>query len=102
MLDDSPERGELARAHIWVTGRVQNVGFRAYVAYNAQKIEVTGWVRNIGYNTVEAVAEGTQAQIEQFLEMVRMGPRGSRIDESHLEAEIPAGEFQDFQVRASR
>lgn len=102
-MDSTPEDSKLARVHVWVTGRVQGVGFRAHVAYNArQHIGVTGWVRNVGYETVEAVAEGTQAQIERFVLMMKMGPRNSHVDECRVEDETPAGEFQDFQVRSSR
>ena len=49
---------ENVRAHVWVQGTVQNVGFRAYVEAQAHQVGVTGWVRNVGYDTVEAVAEG--------------------------------------------
>ncbi len=99
---NSSQRSEPARVHAWVTGRVQGVGFRAFVAYSAQKIGVTGWVRNVGYDTVEAVAEGSQVQVEQFIQMMKTGPRNSQVDESRVEAETHTGEFADFQVRASR
>jgi len=102
MTESDAEGSELARAHVWVTGRVQNVGFRAFVEYNAQMIGVTGWVRNVSYDTVEAVAEGTQAQIDEFVLMMKMGPRAARVDECRVDVETPAGEFQDFQMRYSR
>ena len=92
----------LARVHIWVTGRVQGVGFRAFVASSAMYIGVTGWVRNTGYDMVEVVAEGTQQQVEQFIRTVKTGPRASRVDESRVELETPSGEFVDFQMRSSR
>jgi acylphosphatase len=96
MVDDR------ARVHIWVTGRVQGVGFRAFVATSAGFIGVTGWVRNTGYETVEAVAEGTQLQIEQFTRMIKTGPSVSRVEASRLEEETPTGEFADFEIRSSR
>jgi acylphosphatase len=96
MVDD------LARAHIWVTGRVQGVGFRAFVASSAGFIGVTGWVRNAGYDTVEALAEGTHQQVEQFIRVVKKGPSASRVDESRVEEETPTGEFADFEIRSSR
>ncbi len=99
---NNSQRSELARVHVWVTGRVQGVGFRAFVAYSAQRLGVTGWVRNMGYDTVEAVAEGTQAQIEQFILMMKTGPRNALVDESRVEEETHTGEFADFQVRAFR
>jgi len=91
-----------ARVHVWVTGRVQGVGFRAYVAYRAQGIGLTGWVRNVGDDAVESIAEGTQGQIEQFIQVMKMGPRNARVDECRVDAETPAGEFQSFEIKASR
>lgn len=93
---------ENVRIHVWVKGRVQAVGFRAFVQQNSFQIGVTGWVRNVGTDTVEAVAEGTKAQIDRFLEMVKRGPNFSRVDESHEEWEQVSGEFAAFHVRASR
>jgi acylphosphatase len=92
---------EIARVHVWVQGRVQAVGFRAFVQQNALQIGVTGWVRNVGYDTVEAVAEGTMDQVDSFLVMIKRGPLGSRIDDSHEEWEQPGGEFESFRVKAS-
>lgn len=91
-----------ARAHVWVTGRVQGVGFRAHVEYNARKIGVNGWVRNVGYETVEAIAEGTFEQVQQFVQMMKTGPRASRVDECRVDDETPAGEFHQFLVKSSR
>lgn len=96
------EQNEIVRLHVWVQGRVQAVGFRAFVQQNAIKIGVTGWVRNVGYDTVEAVAEGSKAQIEEFLRMVKHGPLGSRVDESREEWEQVSGEFEAFRVKPSR
>jgi acylphosphatase len=89
------------RAHIWVTGREQGVGFRAYVESIAHQADVTGWVRNVGYDTVEAVAEGTRAKVEQFIELMKQGPRASRVDESRIEWETSTGEFREFGVKRS-
>ncbi len=93
---------ETTRAHIWVSGRVQGVGFRAFVQQSAAYIGVTGWVRNVGWNTVETVAEGTQEQVTQFIAVVKTGPRASRVDESKVEWETPTGEFRSFEMRSSR
>ncbi len=92
---------EQIRAHIWVKGRVQNVGFRAYVEYKALHIGVLGWVRNIGQDTVETVAEGTRIQIDEFIEMVKQGPRGSRVDEARIEYEPLTGQLSGFTVKRS-
>lgn len=95
------KQDEIIRAHVWVQGRVQAVGFRAFVQQNAFQIGVTGWVRNVGYDTVEAVAEGTKEQVEGFLRMVKRGPMGARVDTSREEWERVTGEFGSFRVKAS-
>lgn len=92
---------EIVRVHIWVKGRVQGVGFRAHVEYNALQIEVAGWVRNVGWDTVETVAQGTREQIDQFIEMVKAGPRSSRVDEALVEYESPTGYLNGFTVKHS-
>jgi acylphosphatase len=89
------------RAHVWVKGRVQNVGFRAYIESVARQTGVTGWVRNVGYDTVESVAEGERAKVEQFIELMKQGPRASRVDESRIAWESPTGEFFEFGVKRS-
>ena len=92
---------ENVRAHVWVQGTVQNVGFRAYVEAQAHQVGVTGWVRNVGYDTVEAVAEGEREKAERFIEAMKAGPRASRVRESKVEWEPVTGEFKSFEVRRS-
>ncbi len=87
--------------HIWVKGRVQNVGFRAHVEYHALEIGVLGWVRNVGPDIVEAVAEGTPLQIDQFIEMVKKGPRASHVDQARVEYETTTGQLTGFDVKRS-
>ena len=92
---------ETVRVHMWVKGRVQAVGFRAHVEYYALQIGVLGWVRNIGHDTVETVAEGTRGQINQFIEMVKTGPNASRVDEARVEYEPTTGRLDGFTVKHS-
>jgi acylphosphatase len=87
------------RVHMWVKGRVQAVGFRAHVEYYALQIGVLGWVRNIGSDTVETIAEGTREQINQFIQMVKTGPSASRVNEAHVEYEPSTGQLDGFIVR---
>ena len=97
-----PNPNELVRAHIWVKGRVQGVGFRAHVEYHARQIGgITGWVRNVGWNTVEAIAEGSRGNVERLIAMMQEGPRASRVDEVKIEHETITGEFAEFGVKRS-
>ena len=103
-MDQEPRSGnnQRVRAHIWVKGRVQAVGFRAHVEYSARQIGgLTGWVRNVGYDTVEAVAEGERQRVDRLIEEMKEGPRSSRVDETKVEWEAPTGEFEQFGVRRS-
>jgi acylphosphatase len=95
------DHSEGVRVHIWVKGRVQAVGFRAYVQQNAVQLGVSGWVRNVANDRVEAVAEGSREQIDDFILAVKRGPLGSRVDEAREERESVTGEFQSFRVKAS-
>jgi acylphosphatase len=62
---------------------------------------LTGWVRNVGDDTVEAVAEGERLKVEKFIHVIQDGPRGARVDESKVEWEEPTGESDWFEVRRS-
>ena len=97
----SETSNEIVRAHVWVKGRVQGVGFRAHVEFYGNQLGVTGWVRNVGYDTVEAVAEGTREKMERFIEMMKQGPISSRVDELRVEREESTGEFREFGVKRS-
>ena len=96
------EQAENVRAHIWVKGHVQGVGFRAHVEYAARQIGgLTGWVRNVGYDQVEVLVEGPRSKVELLINDVRTGPRASRVDNTTVEWEPVTGEFQVFGVRRS-
>jgi acylphosphatase len=102
-MDQNPSSGkEIVRAHVRVRGRVQGVGFRAHVEYSARQIGgLTGWVRNVGYDTVEAVIEGERNQVDRLVGAIKQGPRASRVDSSEVEWETPTGEFLEFGVKRS-
>ena len=102
--DEKPlSKDNIVCAHVWVKGRVQGVGFRAHVEYHARKIGgLTGWLRNVGYNTVEAIAEGQHEKVERFIEMMKQGPSVSRVDESTMEWEEVTGGFREFGMRRSK
>jgi acylphosphatase len=90
------------RLHFWVSGRVQNVGFRAYVAQQAWQLGLTGWVRNRGWDEVEALAEGDPQALQTFAAALQKGPSASRVDALRQEEEPVTGEFPRFEIRSSR
>jgi acylphosphatase len=65
--------------HISVRGRVQGVGFRAFVEHEALKRALRGWVRNRRDGTVEAVFEGEATVVAAAVEACRRGPIGAHV-----------------------
>jgi acylphosphatase len=66
--------------HMIVDGRVQGVGFRAFVEHEALRRGVGGWVRNRRDGSVEAVFEGEAAVVVAMIEACGKGPPGARVD----------------------
>jgi acylphosphatase len=66
--------------HIIVRGRVQGVGYRAFVADEAMNRRLEGWVRNRRDGSVEAVFSGPAEMVEPMVEACRRGPWGARVD----------------------
>ena len=60
--------------HLRISGRVQGVGFRAALQFEAQANGISGWVRNRRDGTVEAVVQGNPQAIEKILAWARRGP----------------------------
>ena len=81
--------------HVIVHGRVQGVGFRAFVEYEAVARGLEGWVRNRHEGTVEAVFKGEEAIVFDMIEACRRGPSGARVDALHQRE----GDGADFRPR---
>ena len=66
--------------HMLVRGRVQGVGYRAFVEHEALKRGLEGWVRNRRDGGVEAVFSGAQEKVDAMIEACRRGPALARVD----------------------
>lgn len=66
--------------HLIISGRVQGVGYRKWTAAQAQRLGLSGWVRNRADKTVEAVLCGNAQAIEAMIEACRSGPMLARVD----------------------
>jgi len=84
--------------HLIIKGKVQGVFYRASTKEAADKLGLTGWVKNTIDGNVEAFATGTTEQLNQFTEWCRNGPRKAVVTEI-LITEKPEEIFNDFSVR---
>ena len=92
-----PKTGRgLRRVHVFITGRVQGVGFRAFTQSNARGLKLTGWVKNLADGRVEAVIEGPADKVRELLDLVKRGPRWAKVDTLEMKDETPKGDFKQF------
>jgi len=66
--------------HAAITGRVQGVGYRAWVSREAERLALRGWVRNRRDGSVEAVFKGDEGALVRMLDECGRGPRGAKVD----------------------
>ncbi len=82
-----------------IKGRVQGVGFRYFAKNTAEELNLTGWVRNLPDETVEVLAVGPLSSLEQFMQRLRIGPIGSRVDSTHFQWLPEPEDFTRFEIR---
>lgn len=91
-------RGESLRA--LVRGRVQGVGFRAFVVWRARELGLRGFARNLSDGTtVEVIAEGPRATLETLLTALRSGPTMSYVKAVDVTWGEASGSYDGFGVR---
>ncbi|NPV46302.1 MAG: acylphosphatase [Armatimonadetes bacterium] len=84
-----------------VSGHVQGVGFRGFVALRAQRLRLRGYVRNLMGGEVEVVAEGEEHDLRNLLQVLEAGPRAARVTNVQVSWAEPTGEFASFTVRGT-
>ena len=85
-------------AHVFVSGIVQGVGYRFATLDQANQLGTCGWVRNLPDGRVEAVFEGTQANVEEMIRWCYKGPPGAAVKNVVVEYQEPQ-DLQEFQIR---
>jgi acylphosphatase len=86
------------RAHVVIEGRVQGVFFRAETQRAAQRLGVTGWVRNRPEGTVEAVFEGPSQAVQQSVDWCWQGSPRATVSDVKIEWQEFTGEFNNFSI----
>ena len=74
-----------ARLTVLVSGRVQGVGFRAFVRRQAIDVGLSGYAENLSDGRVEVVAEGARAELEHLVVHLRNGPAHARVDDLEVQ-----------------
>jgi acylphosphatase len=87
------------RIHVFISGRVQGVGFRAFTQEQAQRLKLIGFVRNLDDGRVEMVAEGPATDIEKLIVEVKHGPPSARVDKLDCTDEKPRGDYKGFSIK---
>ena len=75
----------MSSLRVVATGRVQGVGYRAFVEREAQRLGLSGWARNRADGSVEAVIAGQAAALEAMLAEMRRGPTHARVADLAVE-----------------
>ena len=75
--------------HVTIRGRVQGVGYRAWVEHRAMAHDLEGWVRNRRDGIVEALFAGPEAVVTTMIAACRRGPSSARVDALQDEAGNP-------------
>ncbi|MBM3213381.1 acylphosphatase [Candidatus Poribacteria bacterium] len=89
----------IVACRVLVSGRVQNVGFRAFVLELAERLGVVGYVRNLPDGRVEAFVEGRPEAVEELVTRMRRGSTGARVETASVEPREPSGTYADFRIR---
>jgi acylphosphatase len=90
---------EIGRLSATVIGRVQGVGFRWWVRSAADRLRLTGWVMNApDERSVELVAEGRVAALDELERLLRQGPPGSVVDRVEASRSPASGGYGPFQI----
>ena len=87
----------MSALHLHIDGRVQGVGFRESMRRQAERLGITGWVRNCAEGSVEAVISGDESAISAMLAWCHAGPPLARVDK--VAHSVTLSSFSSFIMR---
>ncbi|MFA5770604.1 MAG: acylphosphatase [Patescibacteria group bacterium] len=88
----------LKQVHLYIKGDVIGVGFRAWTKIQAKIIGVTGWVRNVDSDWIEAQIQGEEEKVKQIIELIKKGPPISHISDVQIFFQEPKEIFDNFKI----
>jgi acylphosphatase len=91
---------DLASVKVVIYGSVQGVFFRDFTSRQAGELGLTGYVRNLpGGGSVEVVAEGDKAKLEELIARLKKGPPRAIVERIEVNWSLPSGNYSRFSVR---
>ncbi|WP_237203005.1 acylphosphatase [Rothia endophytica] len=90
-----PAKAQLAAI---VSGRVQGVGFRWWVAGEAKPLGLVGYAKNLDDGTVEVIAQGSWTGCESLLAALRSGDTAGHVEQVQAEIGEPEGRYKSFGI----
>lgn len=84
--------------HLLISGKVQGVFFRESARRVAQKLNITGWIKNREDEKVEAVISGDEKSLSDFISWAKCGPERASVDEV-LASKQPFTIFEVFEIK---
>jgi acylphosphatase len=70
--------------HAYVSGRVQGVYFRQTTAEQAERLDLSGWVRNLDDGRVEVLFEGEAEAVRELAAWLQQGPERAEVSALEL------------------
>lgn len=83
---------------ITVSGRVQGVGFRYFIAQIAENLDLNGYAKNLFTGEVEIVAEGREEFLQELIKKAKEGPRNSRVNSCKVEWLDFQKKYNNFEI----
>lgn len=90
--------GDRVRAHVYISGEVQGVNFRAHTRDEAKRAGLDGWVRNLSDGRVEAIFEGSRAGVQRLVSWCYSGPPSSEVEHVDVEWEEATNNEGPFSI----
>lgn len=86
--------------HYHVFGRVQGVWFRGSAQDQARRLGLFGWVRNCEDGSVESIACGAPAALDEFRSWLQQGPPAARVDSVEESKASQSPDVDDFVIKS--
>ncbi len=88
----------MIRIKMTVRGMVQGVGFRFYCYRQAAALGIRGYAKNLYSGDVEIEAEGDEGVVKEFVKLVEIGPKFSKVNSVSVIRMPYEGKNKDFSI----